>query len=206
MEYTPPKYREKAFNCPYCSTYSLHVWIDLYYRSESLAPSGAVYSQCAACAKLALWLEKSLVYPLVAEAPMSHPDLPEHCFAVYEEARSVFGMSKRASAALIRLALEHLVRGLCPDGKDINDCIKQLVTKGLPVQIQQAMDVCRVIGNEAVHPGTIDVNESPEVAYQLFELVNFIVENQITQPRKIAELFDGLPESKKEGIRKRDGK
>lgn len=204
--YVAPDPKLGAFTCVHCTVYSQQEARALILMNMGQCLPTAYAARCVLCKKWTIWYQDEMIYPKSSNVPMPHPDLPHDCSLIYEEARAVYGVSKRASAALIRLALEHLVRGLCPNGKNINDCIKQLVSNGLPIQIQQAMDVCRVVGNEAVHPGEIDINESPEVAYQLFELVNLIVDNQITQPRKIAEMFEALPESKKEGIKNRDGK
>jgi len=89
-------------------------------------------------------------------------------------------------------------------GKNINDDIGALVKAGLPVQVQKALDVCRVVGNNAVHPGEIIFDEDNQVVNTLFGLVNFIVDNQITQPKQLAAMYDALPEKARDGIEKRD--
>jgi len=71
-------------------------------------------------------------------------------------------------------------------------------------RIQQALDAVRVIGNNAVHPGEIDLRDDAETATRLFELLNLIVDVTITQPRKVAEMYDKLPESSRQAIEKRD--
>jgi hypothetical protein len=67
------------------------------------------------------------------------------------------------------------------------------VKKGLEPQVQQALDIVRVIGNNAVHPGEITVNDNRDTATTLFGLVNLIVESQIARPKQIGALFDALP-------------
>ena len=67
------------------------------------------------------------------------------------------------------------------------------------------MDIVRVVGNESVHPGTIDLRDQPETAVQLATLINMIADAMITQPKLVVELYDALPEAKKEEIKKRDG-
>lgn len=79
-----------------------------------------------------------------------------------------------------------------------------MVKKGLPKKIQQAFDVVRVMGNESVHPGTLNLNEKPEVAAALFKLINLIVDDRITQPREIDDVYQTLPESKRKAIEERD--
>ena len=82
--------------------------------------------------------------------------------------------------------------------------IKKLVKEGLPILVQQALDYCRVIGNNSVHPGEININDSPDIAASLFDMINFIVEDRIAKPREIQALYDRLPESAKDSIQKRD--
>jgi hypothetical protein len=89
-------------------------------------------------------------------------------------------------------------------GKNINEDIAKLVQDGLPTKIQQALDVVRVIGNNAVHPGLITIDDNPEVVLALFKLVNLIVEDMITQPAQVRTMFDALPNTIKEQIEKRD--
>jgi hypothetical protein len=102
------------------------------------------------------------------------------------------------------LAIQRLMPHLGEAGKDINTDIGNLVKTGLPVVIQQSLDCLRVIGNESVHPGEFNVNDTPEVAASLFELVNLIVQDRIAHPKQIQSLFAGLPASKLKGIADRD--
>ena len=98
------------------------------------------------------------------------------------------------------------MKHLGQDGKDINKDIGELVKKGLPVKIQEALDSLRVYGNEAVHPGEIDLKDDRETALKLFKLLNIIVHDMIIQPKEIEDLFNCLPQNKLEGIKNRDKK
>ncbi|ADT88257.1 hypothetical protein vfu_B01540 [Vibrio furnissii NCTC 11218] len=106
----------------------------------------------------------------------------------------------------MRLCIQKLCKELGGKGKNINDDIAVLVKNGLPVKIQQALDVVRVVGNNAVHPGEISLEDHPQVVTALFNLINMIVDNQITQPKQVAELFAFLPENAKSAVEKRDTK
>lgn len=89
-------------------------------------------------------------------------------------------------------------------GKDINKDIGELVAGGLPPAIQQALDIVRVVGNECVHPGTLDLRDDSATVSKLFQLVNLIVEKMITEPKQIGAMFTGLPADKLAGIENRD--
>ena len=91
-------------------------------------------------------------------------------------------------------------------GKNINSDIAALVKKGLDPRVQQALDVVRVIGNNAVHPGQIELKDDRVTAEKLFGLVNLITEIMISQPKHVGAMFDSLPEAVREGIEKRDNK
>jgi len=89
-------------------------------------------------------------------------------------------------------------------GVNLNADIGTLVRKGLPPEVQQALDTVRVIGNNAVHPGQIDIDDNPEVANRLFGLVNFIVDRMISHPKQIEAFYGALPEKDLTKIAKRD--
>ena len=151
------------------------------------------------------WYDKKMIVPAEAPVEPPHPDLPEDCLPEYNEAREIFARSPRAAAALLRLALQKLTPHLGEKGNNINDDIKSLVAKGLPTAVQQALDYCRVVGNNAVHPGEIEINDTPDVAQRLFEMINFIVEDRISRPKEIAALYEKLPESSRSAVEQRDG-
>ncbi|MCG2609729.1 DUF4145 domain-containing protein [Acinetobacter sp. SM34] len=89
-------------------------------------------------------------------------------------------------------------------GERINEDILNLVKKGLDPHIQQALDYCRVIGNNAVHPGKINLEDSPEIAQTLFEMINYIIEDLIARPKKIRDRFETLPEGARARIEEKD--
>jgi len=55
-----------------------------------------------------------------------------------------------------------------------------------------------------VHPGEIDLNDTPEIAHNIFEMINFIVEDRISRPKHIKKLYERLPEGARGAIEKRD--
>ena len=130
-------------------------------------------------------------------------DLPADIRRDYEEARSVLDLSPRAAAALLRLCIQKICHQFSGDGKDLNRDIAHLVGQGLDTRVQQALDIVRVVGNNAVHPGQIDLRDDRKVATQLFRLVNLIAERLITEPKHVQEMFDALPEKARAQIESR---
>ena len=86
----------------------------------------------------------------------------------------------------------------------MNNDIKNLVAKGLDPVVQQSLDIVRVIGNESVHPRTIDLNDDRETALRLFDLVNAIADQMISHPKKVQEMYAKLPEEKRKAVEARD--
>ena len=160
---------------------------------------------CLHCYQSTIWIREKLLYPASSTAPIANSEMPQNVREIYDEASSIFSASPRAAAALLRLALQMLCEHLGGKGKDINDDIATLVSKGLPLTIQQSLDIVRVTGNDAVHPGQIDV-DSAETVGTLFELVNIITEYMISMPNKVSGIYNKLPANKLQAIENRDAK
>src|SRR5262249_31998850 len=140
-------------------------------------------SKCFSCDRIALWRADELIYPVnhISIAPTE--GMPDDVKADFIEANEILDKSPRGAAALLRLSIQKLMVHLEEKGENINADIGSLVKKGLDPRIQKALDVVRVVGNNAVHPGQIDLNDDKTIATKLFGLVNVIVESQITQEK-----------------------
>lgn len=211
QDYVPPKYGKDAFNCPHCGAFAHQQWRLRINACEHSGGSGIVSplssisaSICDRCHKFALWEDERLFYPQMYVAPLPVADMPGDVKEDYEEARTIFSQSPRGAAALLRLAIQKLVIALGESGDNLNASIGNLVKKGLRTGIQKALDVVRVVGNNAVHPGVFDVKDNIEIALSLFKLTNLIVEDMITKPKEVNELFEALPEGAKDAIAERD--
>ncbi|OKL39528.1 DUF4145 domain-containing protein [Pontibacter flavimaris] len=207
IPYVPPAHKKTGFNCPHCGAFANQRWSEAFYRFEVGTLniiSGLNYAACSHCQKFTLWLNEKLIIPSTGGAPMPNNDLPEEIKADYEEARAILNRSPRGAAALLRLCIQKLCKHLGEEGKNINTDIGNLVKKGLPPRIQQSLDIVRVIGNNAVHPGQINLNDDMETAAKLFLLVNIVADVMITQPNEIDKLFNSLPPNQLEGIAARD--
>jgi hypothetical protein len=145
-----------------------------------------------------------MVDPPPSIAPPPVLNMPWDVQNDYLEARKVIGESPRSAAALLRLAVQKLMPHVGAKGHNINEDIGSLVKKGLPERVQKALDTVRVIGNNAVHPGQLDLRDDRSTALALFDLVNIIVDSMITQPKQIEDLYRRLPQSARDGIARRD--
>lgn len=221
-----PLYGESNFNCPKCFAYAHHRWYQIMEDFHDISLSSGVVkapeetigvngfytnnyaalSICASCEEMSYWRKGKLVHPIKSMAPLPNEDMPEDVQEIYNEAREVSALSPRAATALLRLALEKLLPQVGATKSSIDKMIGELVGKGLPKEVEKALDSLQVIGNEAVHPGTIDLGDNDRVAHALFKIMNMVVDRMITQQKEIDEIYSLIPESKLEGIEKRNQK
>ena len=233
-DHETPGLGKRGFRCPHerCGLYAHHSWYwagaaimeqpEAYaqYHHARTAPllpvlttgnvtrtgkaaDGFAFSECTSCGKLCVWFGTTMVWPLASVAPPPNADLPEAVLRDYEEAGLIAQQSPRGAAALLRLAVQRLCRELS-DKRDLNDAIGDLVHRGLPLVVQQALDSVRVIGNDAVHPGQMGLGDDVETVASLFQLLNVIADQMLSKPKMVDEIFMGLPEEKRNQITKRD--
>jgi len=211
-EQIAPFLRGESFHCMHCGVLAQQAWVDLLRRGPRYPGDdpyvGYSHCTCSNCQGISIWndQEERCVDPVIGGGPRPHIEMPEDVKADYEEARRIVGQSPRGACALLRLGVQKLCKDLGETGKNINDDIKSLVQKGLPEEVQQAMDSLRVIGNNAVHPGEMDLTDDTETASALFNLLNFVVEEMIAKPKRRRGIFDNLPVSVRAAIKRRDGK
>lgn len=208
--YTPIDFLITACNCPLCGAYSEQEWSSCnkydYRTGGHLGKlTGLTFSMCMHCKLYTVWLEQKMIYPFSGSAPLPNPDMPEDIIEDFEEARNIVELSPRGAVALLRLIIQKLCMYLGEKGDNINSDISNLVKKGLPEKMQMALDSVRVVGNNAVHPGKIDLKDDKETAYKLFHFVNIIAELLISQPKQIDEFYNfKIPEASREAIKERD--
>jgi hypothetical protein len=212
-EYVAPHYDAAAFSCPFCGVYAHQGWFELDLRrgnttlARSLSTLDTFHaSQCAHCSRRAIWLEDKLIHPNIGVAPIANADMPAEVREDYDEANKISNQSPRGAAALLRLGIQKLCKHLGEPGTNINKDIAALVEKGLPGRVQKALDTVRVVGNDAVHPGALDIRDDSQTVATLFKLLNIIADNMITEPRVIDDVYETLLPSKREQIDRRDKK
>ena len=207
IPYTAPALNAQQFNCPACRAFAQQIWFKVTAYTTNFSPINCEdigVALCAHCRTTSKWLDGKLIKPRSINAPPVNRDLAEEIQRNYEEAAMIEQDSPKGAAALLRLCVQQLCKQLGEAGNNINNDIASLVKKGLPREIQQALDVVRVVGNNAVHPGEIMLDDQPDTVAALFTLVNAIADRMITQPKKIAALYSALPESIVASIERRD--
>ncbi|MGU3349973.1 DUF4145 domain-containing protein [Pseudomonas monsensis] len=212
-----PGYRKESFTCPQCGAFAGMKWHDLLLNSDEYA--SIALSICDACRKPSVWIDdeddrrspalplgglfggrQSLIFPFKCVAPQVADDMPEHIKVDFEEARQVFAHSPRAAAALLRLCVQKLCQELLGKKGEIHKQIGELVEKGLPSRVLKAFDTIRIFGNESVHPGLVDLNDTPEVALALFSLLNMAVRHCITEEKELEAIRALTPEAKRRDL------
>ena len=202
-----PRRNQEAFDCPHCGAFAHQMrhrlFEEIHFNTNNLLEGFSV-TRCSKCYDYAVWRNKQMVYPQIGDAPLPNEDLPDEIKKIYLEARAILAQSPRGAAALLRLAIQKLCVHLGEPGKDLNTDIGSLVKKGLLPRTQKALNIVRLVGNDAVHPGQIDLSDRPKTAKKLFALVNIIAQQMITDPKQVNKLFEELPETKKQQIVERD--
>ena len=231
----PVKYK-KAFTCPHCSAYAEQIWVKKNLtkldngkynlideqRLVGIFPYPKLNSNkeievnrymanisiaiCQVCEGVNIWVDDKMIYPNVLTAPLAHEDMPENIKEIFNEAREVYVSSARAAAALLRLATQCLCEELGYKNMSIDNAIKNMIKDGLDRNLEKSLDILRIIGNNAVHPGKINLNDNKDIVLGLFNILNFIVKEMITRPKEIEEMYKILPESNIKSIEQRNEK
>lgn len=208
MKYIEPTVFANSFTCSHCGVISKQDWWSISWNGRnysSRTQNELRIGTCQHCNEHTVWVEETMYYPDNGNAPFPNPEMPDSVKKLYLEASAVHMKSPRGAAALLRLGIQVLCKELGEAGRNINTDIANLVQKGLPEIVQQSLDIVRVTGNDAVHPGQIDT-DNPETVSQLFELTNVIIEYMIALPKKVSGIYNGLPQDKVNAISNRDNR
>jgi len=205
--YLAPAYHVAAFNCPTCGAFAEQRWLTIVQNQPTstgtIVPAFEA-ARCYLCKMPSIWFDSKMIYPLSSTAPLPNEDMPKEVKEDFMEARTILNFSPRGTCALLRLAIQKLCVHLGGKG-DLNADIGSLVKRGLPEKVQKALDTVRVIGNNAVHPGQLDLKDDPATAQKLFGFINIICDYLITQPKNIDSFYDEkVPDTAKDQIDKRD--
>jgi hypothetical protein len=108
-------------------TYTTHE----YVHSSNWEMVNFTMSLCFSCGAFGLCVMDMLIWPKNSVAVEPHEDMPADVKLDFVEAAAIVDQSPRGAAALARLALQKLMVDLGEKGKNINEDIASLVSKGL---------------------------------------------------------------------------
>lgn len=198
--------------CPHCNT-AIHftgLISRLYSTHEKRWTT--IFNICPECEDLILYLQsesveiagqykpnddETLVYPKVRNRPLP-PEVPEKYANDFQEACAVLPYSPKASAALSRRCLQHLLRDEAGASSNyLSKQIDEVLGQGLPSWLADSIDGIRNIGNFAAHPnksestGEIIEVEAGEAEWVL-DTLELLFDHYIIKPKKVQQQRAGL--------------
>lgn len=195
-----PKKDKYSFICPHCNIVAImaHKNNLEFYNSINNTMSRINIRQCVACNEINIWLDEKMVYPKPKFTLPPNEDLSENIKKLYIEASEIVEQSPCGACAILRLALQKMLKELGLYKKDLNTSIGDLIqSEKINKSLLKALEIVRVCGNNAVHEGVILLDDNKEIAKNLFKLINFIAEKLITEEKEINEFYGNLPNNKK---------
>lgn len=173
-------WRIRTTKCPSCN--GATIYLELRDKSDS----------SRVLRELQIWPKGTARSPLP-------PEVPEEFVADYKEACVVLADSPKASAALSRRCLQHLLHEKARvNPSDLSKEIDQvLASKTLPSDLADAIDAVRHVGNFAAHPlkatntGLI-LDVEPGEAEWLLDVLESLFDFYFVRPAQLASKRDAL--------------
>lgn len=224
-----PELHKRQFHCPRCGAYANQEWVSLVAISDIYAGRAFEDEQifvqvdpdtvsqtdeakwqachCTSCEKYSVWRGEVLIFPKVdslAEPP--HEQMDAAAKVIYQESAAVLPISRRASAALARAAMEVQLKalGIGKPNDRLDERIADLSAK-VSEPLWKALTALRDAGNKALHESQanglvailLDGSDS-ELARFLLSAINQIVDELIARPQRANEVYDLLPQGVRE--------
>ena len=187
--------------CPHC----FEVFnADKHFDTIGIDPDGhwlIEYQKCLACMKWIVWMIRTdrgnqyrvMIRPKGTNRSPIPVEVPEDFAEDYREACLVLADSPKASAALSRRCLQHILREKAgvKNQNDLAKAIQEVVgDPGVPSDISASLDAVRNIGNFSVHPnkstntGEI-VDVEPMEAEWCLETIEVLFDFYFVRPTKL---------------------
>jgi hypothetical protein len=204
--------------CPHCITDFHDHEEQIFAGEDAQGKWGIGVCRCSACKKLIMRLFCAelyypppnpngfikerisyLILPKIAGRPPVPSEVPKEYVEDYKESCLVLADSPKASAALSRRCLQHLLRGEAKvKHQDLFNEIQELINRNtLPSHIAEVLDAVRNIGNFAAHPmksqstGNIVPVEPGEAEWNL-DVVEALFDFYFVAPAKTKARKDAL--------------
>jgi len=143
--------------------------------------------------------ETFLVFPRLSTKEPAAPEVPKEFAEDYDEACLILGDSSKASAALGRRCLQHLLRDVekVRPGKLADEIQQVLDRKSLPSHLAENIDSIRNIGNFAAHPTKSEntgdiVSVEPGEAEWILDTLEGLFDFYFVQPEKSRKKKESL--------------
>jgi hypothetical protein len=201
--------------CPYCSiAYHGEIMQD-FTTSPVMAGEYwvIILRKCPSCKKVNLSMEvyrlnflnvyvreaSILIYPRTASRSPCSPDVPQEFAEDYNEACIILELSPKASAALSRRCLQHVLRekGKVKHGNLNNEIDEILKSNSLPSHIAESLHAIRAIGNFAAH-ATADIKSGEILPVEVGEaewtldILDSLFDHYFINPAKTAKRKDAV--------------
>jgi len=202
--------------CPHCLTAIYAQWDETNLGLDNTGRWSLHKTSCPKCGKFILSLcehekrggnlkRRFLVYPKAPNRSPLSEDVPDKYATDYEEACLVLSDSPKASAALSRRCLQHILRDEYKVKKaDLAIEIQQVIDENkLPSHILESLDAIRNIGNFAAHPikstktGEIIEVEPGEAEWNL-DVLESLFDYYFVQPANVERKRNALNAKLKE--------
>ena len=200
-----------TLKCPHCLV-SFHI-PDTSHRGSLINHANTGWwwtfaAKCPVCKDMIVWLVTSsettgpspigrmeirMVYPKTSGRPPVPAEVPTEFAEDYKEACLVIGDSPKASAALSRRCLQHILRekAQVTNHNDLAKAINEVVTDpAVPTDISSALDAVRNIGNFSAHPNkSLNTGEivpvEPGEAEWCLEVIEVLFDHYFVRPADI---------------------
>jgi Domain of unknown function (DUF4145) len=214
LEWSENLFGVRPVNCPHCQKefHSESFETAISYKKNCLPGPGAgvwiaLADRCPACDGSIIHLavncpagrrqEYRLVYPKALPRKTPSPIVPEQFGRDFREACLVLADSPKASAALSRRCLQHVLKEAGRTTK--KDLVQQIeeVLPTLPPGLRDLIDAVRVVGNFAAHPtksthtGEI-IEVEPGEAELLLDVLEMAFDFYFVQPAEAQRRRDAI--------------
>lgn len=187
--------------CPHCLNGIHEGWANAAGLGDDAEGSNWLLQQltCPECKRLILRLggvvdgnmKWDIIHPRASGRVPLPPDVPQPYASDYKEACLVLGDSPKASAALSRRCLQHVLREKAKvKHGNLSAEIDEAMTT-LPSHLGEAIDAVRIVGNFAAHPmkntntgEVLDVEEGE--AEWLLDVLEGLFDFYFVQPEVLA--------------------
>lgn len=188
--------------CPHCKIEVNESYTDFYRSRDAIGPFSISAMTCpnTDCKKIIIKFirfnntteeinEEVILYPFVSSRPKAPVCIDKKIADDYNEACLVLSLSPKASAALSRRCLQHILRekaGVKP-GNLIKEIDQVLADPKTPTYITESIDAVRNVGNFAAHPqkdqisGDI-IDVEPGEAEWLLDVLELLFDFYYVQP------------------------